>query len=46
MYFAEWIRGRPLPLRLRELALQIGVIFLVLLTLLVLAFDIHRSMTG
>lgn len=42
MYLAEWVRGRPLPLRIREMALQAGVIFLMLLTLLVLAFDIHR----
>lgn len=46
MYLAEWLRGRPLPLRIREVALQAGVIFLVLLTLLVLAFDIHRTIMG
>jgi regulator of sigma E protease len=46
MYLAEWLRGRPLPLRMRELALQAGVIFLVLLTLMVLVFDIHRTVTG
>ena len=46
MYLAEWLRGRPLPMRMREMALQAGVIFLVLLTLLVLAFDIHRTITG
>jgi regulator of sigma E protease len=42
MYSAEWIRGRPLPVVLRERALQAGVIFLVLLMLFVFANDIRR----
>lgn len=46
MYFLEWVRGRPLPLRLRELALQGGVIFLVLLTLMVMVMDVHRWVFG
>jgi regulator of sigma E protease len=46
VYGWEWIRGRPLPLRLRERAQQVGVIFLVLLMLLVLAFDVHRWATS
>jgi regulator of sigma E protease len=45
MYLAEWIRGRPLPLVLRERAQQAGVIFLVLLMLFVFVFDIHRYAT-
>ncbi|MFZ5476406.1 MAG: site-2 protease family protein [Myxococcota bacterium] len=46
MYLAEWVRGRPLPLVLRERAQQVGVIFLVLLMLFVLVNDIHRAATG
>ena len=46
MYLAEWVRGRPLPLVLRERAQQAGVIFLVLLMLFVLVFDIHRAAVG
>ncbi|MDP2315936.1 MAG: RIP metalloprotease RseP [Pseudomonadota bacterium] len=46
MYVAEWVRGRPLPLVLRERAQQAGVIFLVLLMLFVLVFDIHRAAVG
>lgn len=46
VYGWEWIRGRPLPLRLRERAQQVGVIFLVLLMLFVLAFDVHRWATA
>lgn len=42
VYFAEWVRGRPLPLALRERAQQVGIIFLVLLILFVVANDIHR----
>lgn len=43
MYLAEWLRGRPLPLILRERAQQAGVIFLVFLMLLVLVFDLRRT---
>lgn len=46
MYLAEWVRGRPLPLVLRERAQQAGIIFLVLLMLFVLVFDIHRAAVG
>jgi regulator of sigma E protease len=46
MYLAEWVRGRPLPLVLRERAQQAGVIFLVLLMLSVLVLDIHRAAVG
>ncbi|MES2642517.1 MAG: RIP metalloprotease RseP [Myxococcota bacterium] len=46
MYLAEWVRGRPLPLILRERAQQAGIIFLVLLMLFVLVFDIHRAAVG
>ncbi len=42
MYLAEWVRGRPLPLVLRERAQQAGIIFLVLLMLFVFANDIRR----
>ena len=38
-YLIEGIRGRPLSPRIREYALQIGVLFLVLLMLMVLFFD-------
>lgn len=46
IYLAEWVRGRPLPLVLRERAQQAGVIFLVLLMLFVLVNDIHRAAVG
>lgn len=42
MYSAEWLRGRPLPRILQERAQQFGVVFLVLLTLVVLANDSLR----
>ena len=45
-YLLEWIRGRPLSVRIREFTLQIGVIFLVLLMLVVLFFDISRLIGG
>jgi len=41
-YLLEAIRGRPLPLAMRERAQQIGVLFLIALMLAVLAFDITR----
>lgn len=42
MYGAEWLRGRPLPLRVRERAQQAGVIFVVLLMLAVSLKDIVK----
>lgn len=41
-YAVEGIRGRPLSLAIRERAQQIGVLFLVLLMLSVLVFDLRR----
>jgi regulator of sigma E protease len=41
-YAIEGLRGRPLSLALRERAQQVGVLFLVLLMLSVLVFDIRR----
>jgi regulator of sigma E protease len=41
-YSFEAIRGKPLPLWFRERAQQIGVLFLFLLMLFVLVFDINR----
>lgn len=46
MYLAEWVRGRPLPMILRERAQQVGVIFLVLLMLFVFANDIQKWIQG
>lgn len=46
MYAAEWLRGRPLPRVLQERAQQFGVVFLVLLTLVVLANDSVRLVTS
>ena len=45
-YSLEAIRGKPLPLRFRERAQQIGVLFLFLLMLFVLVFDINRWLGG
>lgn len=42
----EAIRGRPLSLALRERVQQIGLLFLVLLMLSVLVFDIQRIFEG
>jgi regulator of sigma E protease len=42
MYLLEWIRGRPLSVRLRELALQAGVVFMAIIFVMVFVFDIHR----
>jgi regulator of sigma E protease len=41
-YAVEGLRGRPLSLAIRERAQQIGVIFLVLLMMSVLFFDLRR----
>lgn len=41
-YFLEAVRGKPLPRRFRERTQQIGVLFLFLLMLFVLVFDINR----
>jgi regulator of sigma E protease len=41
-YAVEGLRGRPLSLAVRERAQQIGVIFLVLLMMSVLFFDLRR----
>jgi regulator of sigma E protease len=46
IYGAEWIRGRPLPLVLRERAQQLGVILLVGLMLFVLVNDLRRAVFG
>ena len=45
-YLAEAVRGRPLPHALRERAQQLGVLFLVMLMLAVLVFDIQRLFEG
>jgi len=42
----EGIRGRPLSLALRERVQQVGLLFLVLLMLSVLVFDIQRWIQG
>jgi regulator of sigma E protease len=41
-FLVEGIRGRPVSLRFRERAQQIGVLLLVSLMLMVLVFDIGR----
>lgn len=45
-FTVEAIRGRPLSHRLRERAQQVGVLFLVLLMLSVLIFDIQKLFEG
>ena len=45
-YAIEGIRGRPLSVAIRERAQQAGVLFLVVLMLSVLVFDIHRLFQG
>jgi regulator of sigma E protease len=45
-FSVEAVRGRPLSHRLRERAQQVGVLFLVLLMLSVLVFDITRLFDG
>ncbi len=42
MYLAEWVRGRPLPYRLRERLQQVGVLMLVTLFLVVSVWDVRR----
>jgi regulator of sigma E protease len=47
MFFGiELVRGRPLSVRFRELALQVGVFLLVALMALVVYNDIARNMSG
>lgn len=45
-YAVEAVRGRPLSLSLRERVQQVGLLFLVLLMLSVLVFDIQRIFEG
>ncbi len=45
-FSVEAIRGRPLSHRLRERAQQVGVLFLVLLMLSVLIFDLQKLFEG
>lgn len=45
-FLVEAIRGRPLSHRLRERLQQVGVLFLVLLMLFVLVFDVSRLFEG
>jgi regulator of sigma E protease len=45
-YAVEGLRGRPVSLRVRERAQQVGVLFLVALMLMVLVFDINRWIAG
>jgi regulator of sigma E protease len=45
-YAVEGVRGRPLSLALRERVQQVGLLFLVLLMLSVLVFDIQRIFEG
>jgi regulator of sigma E protease len=41
-YTVEWIRGRPLPLELRERVQMVGVLALVALMLVVAVIDVSR----
>ncbi len=43
MYAAEWLRGRPLPLNVRERLQQVGVLFLVSLMLFAFVNDSIRA---
>ena len=45
-FLVEGIRGRPVSLRFRERAQQVGVLLLVTLMLMVLVFDIGRIFGG
>lgn len=45
-FLVEAVRGRPLSHRLRERLQQVGVLFLVLLMLFVLVFDVSRLFEG
>ena len=40
----EAVRGRPVSVTLRERAQQLGVLFMVLLMLTVLVWDIQRAL--
>ena len=42
-YAAEWIRGRPLPYRMRERLQQAGLLFIVGLMLLVTFWDVRPT---
>ncbi len=46
MYAAEWVRGRPLPYRLRERLQQVGVLLLVSLFLVVSVWDVQSCVRG
>lgn len=41
-YAAEWLRGRPLPWRVRERLQQVGLLFLVSLLLVVSVWDVQK----
>lgn len=43
MNAAEWLRGRPLPLILRERVQQVGVIFVLVLMFAVVVNDLYRT---
>jgi len=45
-FLVEAIRGRPVSLRFRERAQQVGVLALVALMLMVFVFDINRALGG
>ena len=45
-FFLEAVRGRPVSVVLRERAQQLGVLFMVLLMLTVLVWDIQRALGG
>jgi regulator of sigma E protease len=46
MYAAEWVRGRPLPYRLRERLQQVGVLLLISLFLIVSVWDVQSCVRG
>jgi len=47
MFFViEGVIGRPINLRIKEIALQIGLVLLVALMALAFYFDISRLFTG
>ena len=45
-FLVEGIRGRPVSLRFREMAQQVGVLALVALMLMLFVFDINRALGG
>jgi regulator of sigma E protease len=45
-FFIEGIRGKPVSPKMREYAMQIGVIFMALLMLFVIFFDVARLFGG